>query len=445
MTSPLPVAELIERVANNAPSIKSHESSVLYGALGLLLFGPLAFGATDPWSIFVLELGSALLFSAWAISHIRAGALCIRGNRLFVPMLAFAIVPAIQWFGARTASKEKTFSTAMLFVAYGLLSFLLVQSLRHTQQVRNIARTICFYGSVLAAFAVVQGLSSDGKVYWLLTPRFAGWVYGPYVNHNHYAGLMEMLTPIPLVISSSRHASSQDRWLAGCAAAIMGSSILLSGSRGGLIALATEMFLLTLVLVWQRSDSKPIAGILAIAAVILVLFFWLGSSQLTERLSSIPAAENTEVSTGTRLNLDRDALRMFAQRPLLGWGLGTFPVVYPQFRSFYTDLYVDHAHNDYIQLLVETGVTGFCLTLWFLATAVSGSVRKISEYRFHANGRIGLACLLGITGILVHSFVDFNLEIPANAAIFFCLCAVATAEHGFGPRVRSGMISRETN
>jgi O-antigen ligase len=347
-------------------------------------------------------------------------------------MSAFALLVAIQILGARTASEEKTFSMAMLFVSYALLSFLIVQSLRHASQVRRMARLICCYGSAVAIFALVQGLSSEGRIYWLLTPHFGGWNYGPYVNHNHYAGLMEMLTPIPLVAFLSPYTSTRNRWLAGVAAALMGGSILLSGSRGGMISFALELLLLVFILFWQRASKTIIASVAALACVIVGLFLWIGSSQLTERLSSIPSAAHSEISSGTRLAMDRDGLRMFAQHPVLGWGFGTFPVVYPQFRSFYTDLYVDHAHNDYIQILVEMGAAGFACALWFLAVALAGAVRKIRHYGFNTNGLVGLASLLGITGILAHSLVDFNLEIPANAALFFSLCAAAASEAKFG-------------
>jgi O-antigen ligase len=347
-------------------------------------------------------------------------------------MSGFALLIAIQLLAARTASTEKTLSTAMLFVSYGVLSFLLIQSLRHTRQVRRLAHVISIYGAAVAVFAMIQGLTPNGKIYWLLTPRFGGWIYGPYVNHNHYAGLMEMLTPVPLVISLSRHLSIRHRWLAGLASVLMGGSILLCGSRGGMISLAAELLLLIAILGWQRTGGKAIGSIAAIASAILILSLWLGSSQLAERLSSIRIAANSEISNGTRLNIDRDGLRMFVQRPLLGWGLGTFPIIYPKFRSFYTDLYVDHAHNDYIQLLVETGSVGLGLMLWFVAMALTNAARKIKRYGLHTNGLIGMATLLGIAGILVHSLVDFNLEIPANAAIFVSLCALAVADPGFG-------------
>ena len=63
----------------------------------------------------------------------------------------------------------------------------------------------------------------------------------------------------------------------------------------------------------------------------------------------------TELSGDTRLTIGRDAIKIFAQRPLMGWGLGVFGVIYPSFSSLPTNLKVGMAHNDYLQLLVETG------------------------------------------------------------------------------------------
>jgi O-antigen ligase len=294
-----------------------------------------------------------------------------------------------------------------------------------------MARIVSVYGAAVALFALLQDVSSNGKLYWLWTPQFGGWIYGPYVNHNHYAGLMEMLTPVPLVIALSPRFSRQTRWLGGAAASIMAASLLLSGSRAGMIAFAAEMIILT-ILLRRRMDAKRFRAMAAFLGVVLILFAWLGESQLADRLASISSGAKAELSGGTRLSIDRDTLRMFAQRPFLGWGLGSFPEVYPQFRSFYTTLSVDRAHNDYVQALAEVGIAGFIITIYFLFIALRGALRMIKEDQLGMNGLMGLCALLGIAGILVHSLVDFNLEIPANAAIFYALCTVAAMERRFG-------------
>jgi len=209
---------------------------VLYGAFGLLLFGPLAFGAVEPWSIFVLEAGAALLLVRWTIRQVASGELSVSANPLFAPMLVFAFCIGLQLVTGRTAYRYETFSAALLYCAYGILCFLVVQVLRRTAQIQALVATFSVYGFLLAAFALVQGLSSTTRLYWLRTPRFGGWIYGPYVNHNHYAGLMEMLVPIPLVFSLTRGARGSRKTMAGIAAALMAGTIFLSGSRGGMVA-----------------------------------------------------------------------------------------------------------------------------------------------------------------------------------------------------------------
>jgi O-antigen ligase len=426
VTSPLPVSTVAEDVAVIRPASVLGHDLILCGTVALLLFGPLAFGATETWSQFLLEAGSAWLFVLWAVQQFRSGTWQIRGNPLFAPMLAFGALVVLQFALRQTASTERTLSAALLFTAYALLCFLLVQTLRQTRQMEWIGRTVSIYGVSVALFALLQGFSSNGNLYWLRKPYFGGWIYGPYVNHNHYAGLMEMLTPVPLVIALSRRCSVQKRWLAGVAASIMATSILFSGSRGGMIAFATEMLLLAVLLLRRNARSKTMGAMVAFVLLTLALAAWMGDSELIQRLGSIHTQARSELSGGTRLSVDRDALRMFAQKPLLGWGLGLFPDIYPQFRSFYTNFWVDHAHNDYLELLVETGTAGFLIAVWFLLTTFRSAARKLRQREWGTIGLARLAALVGVSGILVHSLVDFNLQIPANAAIFYVLCTLAT-------------------
>ena len=159
---------------------------------------------------------------------------------------------------------------------------------------------------------------------------------------------------------------------------------------------------------------------------------WLGGSELAQRLETFHAEARTELSSGTRLDIDRDALRMFARKPISGWGLGVFPDVYPQFRSFHTNFFINEAHNDYLQLLVEMGGLGFATMLWFLWALFRHAGRKLHHWSEDTNGAVALAALLGVIGILVHSLVDFNLQVPANASLFYVFCVVAAMESRFG-------------
>jgi len=402
-----------------------------YGVFGLLGFASLAFGAVEPWAIFVLECGVMLLVVLWLVSQAKLGELRISGNPLFAPIAVFALLIAVQILAGRSAYRYQTIHQGMLYCAYGLLCFLVMQCLRKTSQINFLAFSASVYGFGLAIFALFQSISSNGKLYWFVTPSSGGWIYGPYVNHNHYAGLMEMLAPIPLVASHTDLVQKPRRMLALGAAAVMASTIFLSGSRGGMIALLVQLAFLGTFLVRRKKSRTMAFAMTGFLVVVIGLAVWLGGSELGNRLISIRSEASTEISGGTRLAIVRDSVKMWAARPLLGWGLGNFPEVYPQYRSFYTNLFVNQAHNDYMQLLTEMGALGFVTMLWFLAIVFYQAVKKLGNWTSNINGALTLAAVLGCVGILVHSLVDFNLQIPANAAFFYVLCTLCAMEPRF--------------
>ena len=419
-------------------------SILLWGTFGLLMFGPVAFGSVEPWSIFVLEAGATLLVLLWLARQWIDGEVKIKWNPLFLPMAAFAVLILIQLAAGGTAYRHDTVSGALLYCAYAMLCFLSSQSLFRNLQARRLAFVFSIYGAALASFALLQGIASNGKLYWMRTPRMGGQIYGPYVNHNHYAGLMEMLVPIPLVLSVSHLANSRQRMLAAAAAAVMASTIFLSGSRGGMLALVMELLIFAVVLIRQQRGLKTAVSVGAFLLIVISLLTWVGGGELSRRVSSISTETRSEVTGGMRLTIDRDAVHMFAKRPVLGWGLRTFPVVYPQFRSFYTNFFVNEAHNDYLQLLVEMGLLGFGAMLWFLILVYRRALSKIKDWTSDVSGAVTLACMLGCSGILVHSAVDFNLQIPANAALFYVFCTIAAAEPFLQPARKRRPITPQT-
>ena len=399
---------------------------LLAGACSVLLLGPLAFGAVEPWSIFGLETCAMALLVLWAFRQWTTRELQISDNALYRPMAAFFALLQVQRVVGTTAYRQATSAHLLLYAAYGMLVFVVTQTLRRSSQFELLAKSVTVYGAVVASFAVLQGLAPNGKLYWLLHSEQGGAIYGPYVNHNHYAGLMEMLTPFPLVLAASRFTNGSRKIVVAGVAALMAGSIFLSDSRGGMVAFVAQVVVLGVVLLGKREagwkNTLMLGGFLAMVIIVLL---WMGSNELTQRLISIHSEAREEISGGLRVTIDRDCLRMFVKRPFLGWGLGTFPIVYPEFRSFYTSFFVNEAHNDYLQLLVETGLAGFSIALWFLVLFFRQAARKLGNWTETATGTLTVAALLGCVGILVHSFLDFNLQIPANAALFYVLCGTA--------------------
>jgi O-antigen ligase len=399
---------------------------LLVAALCLLLaFGPLAFGAVQEWAICTLEVGAAFCMALWAARELASGRLEVYRNTLFLPMVLFAGLVGVQLLAGITAYWYVTWQQGLLWAAYGMIFFVATQSLRRTVWIRAFALFFIIFGFLVAFFSIIQQFTWNGKLYWMVANRNSGMVYGPYVNHSHYAGLMELLVPIPLVFAMMESWQRSVRVLFAFVALLMASTIFLSRSLGGIVAFVAQMAFVAIIAGLRDRSRRQVLLLLVLGVLLTVWLVALSPGGIAERVARLhdPFGQS---GAGDRLAIVKDSMKMVAQRPFLGWGLGTFPVVYPSFRSFYTNFFVNEAHNDYVQTAVETGLAGFAIACLFIALFYRASLGKIEHWRTEIRPAVRLAAVIGVSGILIHSFCDFNLQIPANAALFFALAAVAT-------------------
>src|SRR5437763_669804 len=272
-------------IAKHSPSGVS-SSMLLGGACAVLLFAPLAFGSVQSWAIFLLQASATLFLLAWGYRQWTQHELKIQPHPLYGPMMAFTALVAVQWTTGLTAYRHATYSLLLLYAAYGMLAFVVTQSLRRSSQLRALAFALCGYGVLVAFFALLQGIAPNGKLYWIWPLEQGGLIYGPYVNHNHYAGLMEMLTPVPLTLALSRHVNGNRKLAVAAVAALMAGTIFLSGSRGGMIAFAVQIVALAILLRPQRGNWKWPAALALFLVIAIAFLAWIGGNALTQRLAS---------------------------------------------------------------------------------------------------------------------------------------------------------------
>jgi O-antigen ligase len=372
-------------------------------------------------------VATALLIVIWSARELSNGSFDILPNPLYIPMVLFAGVVLVQLASHLSAYWYATWSKGLLWASYAGLFFVVTQVFSKPFRISIFGFFCAGYGFLLALFAIVQQFTSNGKIYWVISNRHGGWIYGPYVNHAHYAGLMEMLIPFPVVFAIAGRGGKPGRAFFLFVAIVMCSTIFLSQSLGGMIALAAELGVLSLILFRQRRSAKrEILVVVALCIALVVWLVWLHPPGLVERLARLLNPIADAGATG-RVAIVKDSLRMLRERPILGWGLGTFSIVYPSFRSFYTNLWVNEAHNDFVQTLVETGIVGFTFATAFLTLMCREGIRNIRHWRSDTRASVAVAAFLGCIGLMVHGFVDFNLQIPANASFFFALSALVTS------------------
>ena len=151
----------------------------------------------------------------------------------------------------------------------------------------------------------------------------------------------------------------------------------------------------------QRRGALVVAGLLGVVVASALL---LSNDKMLSRVAETQDAFSAHYRT-------RHSAHVLAEADL-GFGLGTFSDAYPKFQSFFSTLLVNHAHNDYLETLAETGVIGFALVLWMLVSVFRSGSRKISEKSDDDGRLLTLACLSGIAAILVHSCFDFTSIFP---------------------------------
>jgi O-antigen ligase len=386
-----------------------------------LVFGPLAFGAVEPWAMFVLQAGSVVAFLLWIASKVVSNSPTIEFQLVHIPPIVFAGIVLWQIFGSHSAYRHQTVTDFLNYIAYGLLFIIATDLFRNEREVRALCLAFAVLGFSLAVIGSLQEFTADGKLYWIRTPRDTGAMFGPYVNRSHYAGVIELLFPFALLGSLKLDLEIGKRLILGFAAVLMVATVFLSGSRGGALSIVFQVIFLC-VLLLMRSRRPALAISLSLVLLCAAAFgTWLGSDRLLGRIGELK--NGSQIG---RLQMAEDGLRMFKQHPLVGWGLGTFPVVYPKYRTFATDLYVNEAHNDFVQMMVEVGIFGFLAGIALLLIVFRNGIVQIERGNFTSWRTLAVAAsMISVVGIAVHSLFDFNLQIPANALIFYVLCGVA--------------------
>jgi O-antigen ligase len=396
---------------------------IRFGICFLVVFSVLAHGAVEPWSEAVLEVGAAALLLVWVAGVSTRREAHIVWTPLLWPLLGLWVVAALQLTLGISAYPFLTRIELLKYSALASLFFLCVQSFRTREQWRGFVWFLLVLGFAVSLFGILQHFTFNGKLYWVRELRYGGIPFGPYVNRNHFAGLVELLIPPGLAILILRAERRDLLPLVTLFTLLPVGALFLSASRGGMMSFFAEVVILGVLIVLRQREKKELAA----AAMLLILggalVSWLGIGRALERFASY---KSLEVSETRRVEMFRGTWHIFLDHPLAGTGLGTLQEVFPFYDTVYDGLVVNHSHNDYAEALAETGILGGLCWLAFLILWFWYSWKNIARDRdkrylaYHAGAFV--ACF----GLLAHGTVDFNFHIPSNALIFLLQAALAT-------------------
>ncbi len=448
----------------------------------IFLFAPLAFGTTEPWSYAIMEIICALALCFFFI-HIfknKDPLYAVPGITpllLFLFYILFQLIPlppvmvgflspeafdihqttrmmtgTDSWMPL-TVNPKATVSEFFRCSTYVMFYVLTVQLLSRKENLQATALTITFFGGLLAFSSILQFYLTDDMALWFRHTPTNSIVVGPYANHNHYAGLMEMIFPIVLglflfyrprigntsLIKGIAEIFSQEKAnihiLIGTSALLIIVSIFVSLSRGAMISTCLSLLLFTFFLL-KRKISKGNTTLIIFVIILTALSIgWFGWDQIFERFAQL---KNTQgIIYESRLDFWKDSLDIIKHFTITGAGLGAFSHIYPLHRSIISELFLDHAHNDYLELLAEGGILGFLIAFSFLASLFYKTYKAFSARRDAISIYLYMGCITALAAILFHSFTDYNLHIGANGLWFFFIAGIAVTSANTGIRKQS--------
>lgn len=403
----------------------------------------LAYGGTDTWALMMLFTMISVLGGTWIVHSIRRGEFEINADTMLLPIIGLIVLGLFQLLpignagipeGVITASPSSALTqdqfATRIFLArlfcYLVFFAATLTFINTNARLRKAAFSIIIFGGVLAFGAILQKLASPDAIYGIReTPQAIP--FGPYVNQHHFASLMVLLSGIAIAHIFGDGVSKQSKLLIGISALIMGISVPMTSSRGGVISYAAMIFIVVLFTFARKGSRKlnrlipAIGGLLVIGIIGIGSIVFLGGSD--SLLRGIGMQTSEDISSG-RLHFWSVAFEIFKANPIFGAGLDAFGVAYTKFDTWNGRYRVEQAHNDYLQALADGGIIGFACVVGFVVLFVKKGYSRIATAgTFQRVTTVG--AFAGCAGVLIHSFFDFPLRTAGNGFFFLLVASLA--------------------
>jgi O-antigen ligase len=371
----------------------------------------------------ILALVSFLSLYSYRRAQIPANIYCLLATGLFAAYIALRIALSPVEYLARID----------LFILLGaLMIYLFVALILTMPKYRFIfVMTLLTIALVHVSIGGVQYLRRESFPIFEFLQRTDPGIRaaGLYICPNHLAGYLEVSAMMGLSIVCWSRQTFWLKLLAAYGAVICGVGIVLTGSRGSYLSTAVGIAVFA-VLSWiaMRRASRHQILVSAFGAIVIGGILFVAVTAIFSRQYALQSRASKIFSVqDIRTELWKMAVDQYKLSPAFGTGAETYQYYARRFRTPNIEADPVQAHNDYLQLLAEYGWVGmlcalgfvFC-HLWFGTRALNYFVteRPIARYRLRSDAlALNIGAISSVAVYVVHSFVDFNLHIPANAML----------------------------
>ena len=363
-------------------------------ALPILCGAGLLFGwMTDRLVWHAFESLVFALLAAWSLAW-AAGRTRAVWSWALVPLLCVVGWGALQLLNAWTVYPFATILDILRWATYAAILFLAIQLFGSAERRQTFRTALTVYALVLAVVSVFQYFLGNGRIYWLFpTVEPAG--LGPFLNRDHYASFIALALPVAIVELTRK---PRQAWFYALTAAVLYASAVAGASRAGFVLLTFEVVVLAFIL------ALPARALLALVGLIVAFGFVVGWDTLYQRLQAPdPYAGRREVAASS--------VAMIRAEPVRGFGLGTWTTVYPAYAQKDFGVFINAAHNDWLQWAGDGGapVAASLLVLFLVSCAL---VRRAPW-------------ALGVPVVFLHGLIDFPMQGRYLPAALFLILGIA--------------------
>ncbi len=346
------------------------------------------------------------------------------GHSIYPSTLADIGAPAV---ASRALSVSPDATKAALLAGIPIVAGFLLGYLASLTQLKIMMRVVVVVAFAEVLLGLLQVSGGEFSQFYVGVLTF-GQPIGSFANRNHYANYLAMALAayIWLTYEAGRPGNTSPRAIdsralmgiriAGGLVLVVG--ILMSRSRGGAL-FGLSMALAAMGAVSLRLRGWAIGWRVAVPIALLVI---LGAIALIgfESVSSRISMDQLSSSAGFRSALASTSLDGAMAFWPWGSGWGTYEFAYPRFQPISIAGYANHAHQDYIEMLFEGGIFFVLFAAafaWLAVVRLVTLVRSALQRPLGSDAMASALCGLGLLGLLLHSLVEFNMRIPANAIL----------------------------
>jgi O-antigen ligase len=407
-------------------------------AEGMLLLAivaaPWPYGSAGDTTRYLLAAWTLAAVAVWLLGRARAaeGVPAATAAALVLPGIALG-----QTLTLRAASPQLTLEAVVLLLAGGGAALFWSERAGDRRAARRLCLTVLAACAAQAVFGAVQWSAAPNRIYGHVVTM----PFGSFMVHNHFAGLMEMGVALSagLAVGHARRGggATPGSLAYGGLSLALAAAHLASRSRGGALALAGGLAVLAALSAWssRRGSSRPrrMAAAMALVALAVLAFGLFAIPQSARQHLATLLRGTADLSGELRVDLAASTLRLIAARPLLGWGFGAYGDAVQAFRRGHGEVRPPHAESDLLETLAEGGLLGLLAMAWVGRTVWRNFAERVREGRDPFRKAMAVGALAAVATLLFHSFLDFNLRIPANALVFASLLGLAGSPRGETP------------